>query len=48
MLHPENFETRELQICLASSTYLKTPMLAGKSELKNVKIIKQQLIRMLG
>lgn len=49
MLYPEKFETRELQICLASSTFpLQAPMPAGKSELKNIKILKQQLIRMLG
>lgn len=48
MLHPENSEIRELQICIVSTFYFPTPMLAEESALKNIKITKQLLIRMLG
>lgn len=48
MLHPENFGTRELQICLVSTFYFPTPIFAEEAALKNVKITKQLLIRMLG
>lgn len=46
---PKTFGNRGLQIHLAASTFhLQNPKLAGKSELINVKVLKQQLIRMLG
>lgn len=48
MLHPENSEIRELQICLVSTFYFPTLMLAEDSALKNIKITKHLLIRMLG
>lgn len=48
VLHPENSEIRELQICIVSAFYFPTPMLAEESALKNIKISKQLLIRMLG
>lgn len=48
MLHPKDSEIRELQICIVSTFYFPTPMLAEESALKNIKITKQLLIRMLG
>lgn len=48
MLHPENFEIRELQIRLVSTSGFPAPMFAEESALKNIKITKQLLIGMLG